>query len=62
MRRQKKSETLEEGAKRKYPEVDLNHGDRIRLGDTIMAVTIERAKIHESAQVREELARLNWRP
>jgi pSer/pThr/pTyr-binding forkhead associated (FHA) protein len=53
-------ETPEEGAKRKYPEVDLNHGDRIRVGDTIMAVTIEHAKAQpdESAQVREELARL----
>ena len=56
----KKGETPEEGAKRKYPEVDLNHGDRIRVGDTIMAVTIEQAKVQpdESAQVREELARL----
>jgi eukaryotic-like serine/threonine-protein kinase len=55
-----KGETPEEGAKRKYPEVDLNHGDRIRVGDTIMAVTIEHAKVQpdESAQVREELARL----
>ncbi len=44
----------------KYSEVDLNHGDRIRVGDTIMAVTIEQAKVQpdESAQVREELARL----
>jgi eukaryotic-like serine/threonine-protein kinase len=56
----KKGETPEEGAKRKYPEVDLNHGDRIRVGDTVMAVTIEHAKVQpdESAQVREELARL----
>lgn len=55
-----KSETPEEGAKRKYPAVDLNHGDRIRVGDTIMAVTIEHATVQpdESAQVREELARL----
>ncbi len=55
-----KGETPEEGAKRKYREVDLNHGDRIRVGDTIMAVTIEHAKVQpdESAQVREELARL----
>jgi pSer/pThr/pTyr-binding forkhead associated (FHA) protein len=55
-----KGETPEEGIKRKYPEVDLNHGDRIRVGDTIMAVTIERAKVepNKSEQVREELARL----
>jgi len=55
-----KGETPEESAKRKYPEVDLNHGYRIRVGDTIMAVTIEHAKVQpdESAQVREELARL----
>jgi pSer/pThr/pTyr-binding forkhead associated (FHA) protein len=56
----KKGETPEEGAKRKYPAVDLNHGDRIRVGDTIMEVSIEQAKVKpdESAQVREELARL----
>ncbi len=56
----KKGESPEEGAKRKYPAVDLNDGDRIRVGDTIMAVTIEQAKVKpdESAQVREELARL----
>ncbi len=56
----KKGESPEEGAKRKYPAVDLNDGDRIRVGDTIMAVTIEQAKVQpdESAQVREELARL----
>jgi eukaryotic-like serine/threonine-protein kinase len=55
-----KGETPEEGAKRKYPAVDLNHGDRIRVGDTVMAVTIEHAKVQpdESAQVREQLARL----
>jgi pSer/pThr/pTyr-binding forkhead associated (FHA) protein len=56
----KKGETPEEGAKRKYPEIDLNHGDRIRVGATVMAVTIEHPKVQpdESAQVREELARL----
>ncbi len=56
----KKGENPEEGAKRKYPEVDLNDGDRIRVGDTTMAVAIEQAKAKpdESAQVREELARL----
>jgi len=55
-----KGETPEQGAKRTYPEVDLNHGDRIRVGDTVMAVAVERCKVHpdESAQVREELARL----
>jgi hypothetical protein len=56
----KKGETPEEGAKRKYPEVDLILGDRIRVGDTIMEVTIEHGKVQpdESAHVREELARL----
>jgi pSer/pThr/pTyr-binding forkhead associated (FHA) protein len=56
----KKGETPEEGAKRQYPEVDLILGDRIRVGDTIMEVTIEHGKVQtdESAQVREELARL----
>jgi pSer/pThr/pTyr-binding forkhead associated (FHA) protein len=56
----KKGETPEEGAKRKYPEIDLNQGDRIRVGDTIMGVTVEHAKVRpdKSAQVREELARL----
>jgi pSer/pThr/pTyr-binding forkhead associated (FHA) protein len=55
-----KGENPEEGAKREYPEVDLNHGDRIRVGDTIMAFTIEHAKVQsdQSAQVREQLARL----
>ena len=59
-RGRKKGESPEEGAKRKYPEVDLNDGDRIRVGDTVMAVSIEQAKVKpdESAQVREELARL----
>ena len=56
----KKGETPEEGAKRKYAAVDLNDGDRIRVGDTIMAVTIEQAKVQpdKSAQIREEFARL----
>jgi pSer/pThr/pTyr-binding forkhead associated (FHA) protein len=56
----KKGETPEEGAKRKYPAVDLNDGDRIRVGDTVMAVAIEQTEVQpdESAQVREELARL----
>ncbi len=55
-----KGETPEEGARRKYPAVDLNDGDRIRVGDTIIAVTIEHGQVQpdESAQVREELARL----
>jgi pSer/pThr/pTyr-binding forkhead associated (FHA) protein len=56
----KKGETPEEGAKRKYSEVELNDGDRIRVGDTVIAVTIEHGKVQsdESAHVREELARL----
>lgn len=56
----RKGETPEQGAKRKYPEVDLNQGDRIRVGDTVLEVTIEHANVRPdaSAQVREELARL----
>jgi pSer/pThr/pTyr-binding forkhead associated (FHA) protein len=56
----KKGETPEQGAKRQYPAVDLNDGDRIKVGDTNIAVTIEQAEVQpdESAQVREELARL----
>lgn len=55
-----KGETPEEGARRKYPGVDLNDGDRIRVGGTIMEVNIERAPVQqdESADVREEFARL----
>ena len=34
-------ETPEEGAKRQYPEVDLKHGDRIKVGATVLAVALE---------------------
>ena len=34
-------ESPEEGARRQYPEVDLNDGDRVRVGDTVMMVRVE---------------------
>ncbi len=37
----KEDETPEEGAQRKYPEVTLKHGDRIKVGGTVLAVHIE---------------------
>lgn len=45
---------------RANPAVDLDDGDRIRVGETIIAVAIEQAKVppDESGQVREEFARL----
>ena len=36
-----KGETPEEGAKRKFPEVDLRQGDKIQIGDTILTVQID---------------------
>ncbi len=36
-----KRESPEEGAKRKYPEVDLKEGDRIAVGETILVTRIE---------------------
>ncbi len=43
----KKGETPEEGAKRAYPEVELKNGDTIRVGDTLLGVTIEVPKEDE---------------
>jgi pSer/pThr/pTyr-binding forkhead associated (FHA) protein len=40
----KEGETPEEGAKRKYPEITLKHGDRIQVGDTALEVSIQQAK------------------
>jgi hypothetical protein len=37
----KTGETPEQGAKRAYPEVDLKHGDTIRVGRTVLSVGIE---------------------
>ncbi len=37
----KKDETPDEGAKRKYPQVELKDGDEIRIGKTHMVVSIE---------------------
>jgi eukaryotic-like serine/threonine-protein kinase len=36
-----KHETPEEGAKRQYPQVDLNDGDEIKVGKTIFRVRVE---------------------
>jgi hypothetical protein len=35
------TETLEEAGKRKYPEVDLKHGDSIQVGETLFKVQID---------------------
>jgi len=40
-----KGETPEEGAKRQYPQVRLNDGDKIQVGDTVFAVKLEAAGI-----------------
>ena len=40
----KEGETPEQGAKRKYPEVQLKHGDRIQSGDTVLEVGVQQAK------------------
>lgn len=39
-----KGETPERGAKRRYPEVTLKHGDRIKVGQTELEVSIEQPK------------------
>jgi len=39
-----KGETPEKGAKRRYPEVALKHGDRIKVGRTELEVSIEQPK------------------
>ncbi len=44
----KEGETPEEGAKRAYPEVELKHGDTIRVGDTLLGVAIEVQKEKEA--------------
>jgi len=36
-----KGETPEEGAQRQYPEVDLKDGDSIKVGDTIMLLSLQ---------------------
>jgi hypothetical protein len=40
----KSGETPEQGAKRRYPEVELSHGDAIRVGKTTLHVVIETPK------------------
>lgn len=37
----KAGETPEQGAQRRYPEVDVKHGDQIQVGDTVLAVHVE---------------------
>jgi len=39
-----KGETPEKGAKRRYPEVALKHGDRITVGQTELEVSVEQPK------------------
>ncbi len=50
----KSGETPEEGAKRKYPEAAVKHGDRIKVGRTELEVSIEQPK--EAPQHRADPA------
>ncbi len=45
----KAGETPEQGAKRAYPEVELKHGDTIRVGSTVLKVGVEIAKVNPAA-------------
>jgi len=40
----KAGETPEQGAKRTYPEIQLKHGDRIQVGDTLLEVWVTQPK------------------
>jgi serine/threonine protein kinase len=40
----KQGETPEQGAKRAYPEIQLKHGDRIQVGDTLLDVLVTQPK------------------
>lgn len=40
----KQGETPEQGAKRTYPEIQLKHGDRIQVGDTLLDVLVTQPK------------------
>lgn len=40
-----KGETPEQGQKRRYPEVDLKHGDEIQVGQTVLKVKSESQKL-----------------
>ena len=51
-----KGETPEEGAKRRYPEVQIKHGDRIRVGQTVLEVRVENAKEPPAHCIAPELA------
>ncbi|HPA18604.1 MAG TPA: FHA domain-containing serine/threonine-protein kinase [Verrucomicrobiae bacterium] len=37
-----KGETPEQGARRKHPEVELRHGDKIKVGNTVLTVAVDR--------------------
>jgi serine/threonine protein kinase len=57
----KAGEDPEQGGKRGYPEVDLHHGDEVKVGDTVMRLTAEgekRPRNVRSDELREEVARL----
>jgi hypothetical protein len=58
----KKGETPEEGARRRYPEVTLKHGDRIRVGQTELEVSIhqpEEAPRHHADPQIGDISRLS---
>ena len=57
----KKGETPEQGAKRRYPEIDLKDGDQFRVGNTVLQIKTETSPSAGSVcseQVREAMARL----
>ncbi len=55
----KKEETPEQAAQRRFPEIELSGGDEIKVGQTTLKVSVERAPedAHASEQAREEMAR-----
>jgi len=56
-----KGETPEQGAKRRHPEIDLQDGDQLRVGHTVLQVKTETSPSAGPAcseRVREEMARL----
>ncbi len=47
-----RGETPEEGARRRYPEVSLEEGDRLRVGDSVLEVRIAKPPPHRAEPVR----------
>ena len=53
----KPGEDPEQGGKRRYPEVDLHHGDEVRVGDTVMATS----SVFEANPARSSILRPSLR-